>query len=75
MRREETKEAESMARKLRAVLKGADVIEIPPYEKEVIASEEIYRQKDYDKGDYCHEQSFLWGFQKGVDWLKSKIVK
>lgn len=29
------------------------------------ASEEY--KKNYSTGEYCHEQSFLWGFQEGVE--------
>ena len=71
-----TKEdAESMARKLRAALNGADVIEWPSEEDKFDSIDRIYQQKGYAEGEYCHEQSFSWGFQEGVDWLKSKITK
>ena len=69
------KEAELMARKLRAVLKGADVIEMPKYVEEFNAGEEIYIQKGYSDGEYCHKQSFCWGFQEGIEWLKSQLTK
>ena len=26
--------------------------------------------EEYAHGEYCHEQSFKWGFQEGVDWLE-----
>ena len=29
------------------------------------ASEEY--KNNYSTGEYCHEQSFLWGFQEGVE--------
>lgn len=25
--------------------------------------------EEYAEGEYCHEQSFKWGFQEGVEWL------
>lgn len=28
--------------------------------------------EEYAEGEYCHEQSFKWGFQEGVDWLEKK---
>ena len=28
--------------------------------------------EEYSKGEYCHEQSFKWGFQEGVDWLEKQ---
>ena len=37
-----------------------------------IAAKETY-DKDYSNGQYCHEQSFLWGFQEGVEWIKKKL--
>ena len=31
--------------------------------------------KEYANGEYCHEQSFKWGFQEGVDWLEKQDEK
>ena len=28
--------------------------------------------EEYAHGEYCHEQSFKWGFQEGVDWLEKQ---
>ena len=28
--------------------------------------------KEYSHGEYCHEQSFKWGFQEGVEWLEKQ---
>jgi hypothetical protein len=28
--------------------------------------------EDYSDGEYCHEQSFKWGFQEGVEWFKKQ---
>ena len=28
--------------------------------------------EEYSHGEYCHEQSFRWGFQEGVDWLEKQ---
>ena len=28
--------------------------------------------EEYAQGEYCHEQSFKWGFQEGVDWLEEQ---
>ena len=28
--------------------------------------------KEYSHGEYCHKQSFKWGFQEGVDWLEKQ---
>lgn len=37
------------------------------------ASEEY--QNNYSTGEYCHEQSFLWGFQEGVEQAESNSGK
>lgn len=29
--------------------------------------------KNYSRGEYCHEQSFLWGFQEGAEWILDKL--
>lgn len=31
--------------------------------------------EEYAHGEYCHEQSFKWGFQEGVDWLEKQGKK
>lgn len=36
-------------------------------------SERVYN-KDYSTGEYCHEQSFKWGFQEGFDFAM-KLIK
>ena len=28
--------------------------------------------EEYSHGEYCHEQSFKWGFQEGVNWLEKR---
>lgn len=38
-------------------------------------SVEIYHNKGYDKEEYCHEQSFLWGFEEGVDFISNDSQK
>ena len=37
------------------------------FEKMYMESEKRYEEK-YSKGEYCHEQSFKWGFQEGYDY-------
>lgn len=62
-------EAESMARKLRAVLKGAEVVEMP--------SEEEFKENKplkYNASiDYLVGKNFGWW--SCVNYIKSKIVK
>jgi len=31
--------------------------------------------EEYAHGEYCHEQSFKWGFQEGVEWLEEQDKK
>ena len=35
---------------------------------------EIYN-KEYSKGEYCHETSFKWGFEEGSRWQKGQMMK
>ena len=35
------------------------------------ACDERYLE-EYAHGEYCHEQSFKWGFQEGVEWLEKQ---
>ena len=37
------------------------------------ASEEY--KNNYSTGEYCHEQSFLWGFQEGVELAEANSGK
>lgn len=30
--------------------------------------------EDYSHGEYCHEQSFRWGFQEGVEFVEKEFV-
>lgn len=36
------------------------------------AAEETYKD-EYANGEYCHNQSFIWGFQEGVEWAYKNI--
>ena len=40
-----------------------------PEQMYAAASEEY--QKNYSTGEYCHEQSFIWGFQEGVEFSEA----
>ena len=35
---------------------------------------EIYN-KEYSKGEYCHETSFKWGFEEGSRWQREQMMK
>ena len=37
-------------------------------------SERIYN-KEYSTGEYCHEQSFKWGFQEGFEYAKKVKIE
>lgn len=30
--------------------------------------------EEYSNGQYCHEQSFRWGFQEGVEYAEKQIL-
>lgn len=69
-------EAESMAEKIRKVLQGADVIEVP---SKPLGLTDI---KNHHLRGYVPERlsindlkAFALGFWEGCDWLASKIVK
>lgn len=75
------KMVEEMAKKLRAVLKGADVIEMPCEEKCVCSAEEsnLYKTNEgegtlagFENGLH---RGYEIGFLRSIEWLKSKIVK
>lgn len=36
--------------------------------------QETWKEKGYSRGQYCHKQSFQWGFQEGVQWAESRIL-
>lgn len=38
------------------------------YDEQITAADNTYHNGNYDTGEYCHEQSFLWGFQEGFDY-------
>ena len=65
-------EAESMARKLRAVLNGADVIEMPS-ESEAEAESERQLELSVACDDKWTEEAYLDGFADCLHWLKSKV--
>ena len=68
-------EAESMAKKLRAVFNGADVIEMPSEEEIVDAAEEHVEACDEEGYPYADDEDAKAAFGNGVAWLKSKIIK
>ncbi len=35
-------------------------------------ADKVY-QKDYSTGEYCHEQSFKWGFQEGYEHAEKDL--
>ena len=32
-------------------------------------------KENYAHGEYCHEQSFRWGFQEGIEFAKDYLEK
>lgn len=67
--------AEAMAKKLRAVLKGADVIEMPSEEEINEKASELYPSQYNEYAGMYEVPSEKLGFGDCIDWLKSKIVK
>lgn len=65
-------EAEAMANKLRAVLKGAEVIELPSEEE--IWDEANKRYPRRWSGDRENSEKFDV-FMDGAEWLKSQLTK
>ena len=37
-------------------------------------SERIYNE-EYSTGEFCHKQSFKWGFQEGFQFSNKKMMK
>lgn len=73
-------EAESVARKLRAVLKGADVIEMPSEEEiedamKTSVTESIMCVAPYESFTPKATDLLECAWLKGAEWVKSKIVK
>lgn len=79
-------QAEDMARKIRAVLKGADVIEMPSEdeilkaarertERHSIAEVELHKGLGKLYGYSRIENAETVSFKAGVEYLKSKIIK
>ena len=31
--------------------------------------------ENYSHGEYCHEQSFRWGFQEGVEFVEKEMLQ
>ena len=31
--------------------------------------------ENYSHGEYCHEQSFRWGFQEGVEFVEKEMLE
>ena len=48
--------------------------EIITYEKIMEKADEVF-EKDYSTGQFCHKQSFIWGFQEGADCVLEAIQK
>ena len=44
-------------------------------EEEYDLAENIYHDEGYDKGEHCHKQSFLWGFQEGMRHPTDDVIK
>lgn len=67
--------AEAMAKKFRAVLKGAEVIEMPSEEEISKQCDSSAHEMDIDDGETPSSGLYWRGWWNAVRWLKSKIVK
>lgn len=44
---------------------------------ENLSFEEVYEKalkvynKEYAEGEHCHKQSFIWGFQEGIEYAET----
>lgn len=65
-------EAGQMIHKLRAVLKGADVIEMPSEKDAEFESNKLLELSGHD-GDERTEDAYLDGFADCLHWLESKV--
>lgn len=45
------------------------------YEEAMQLAEETFAEQGYNTGEYCHKQSFLWGFQEAYDILTALYKK
>jgi len=68
-------EAEAMAHKLRAVLKGAEVIEMPSEEEVMESCKEIINMCNEEGFPVFNEDDFTAGWNHCYYNLKGKIVK
>lgn len=68
-------EAESMAKKLCAVLAGADVIQLPSKSEIDMEAAKYAEDECLDPALLQSYSSLYDGFLAGVEWLKSKIIK
>ena len=70
-----SKEAETMAKKLRAVLNGAEVIEMPSDEEISKENFSSAHKMDIDDGETPNSGLYNIGWGNAVEWLKSKIIE
>ena len=61
--------------KLRAVLAGAEVIEMPSEEEIITTISSLKHEKDLDDGETPNVGLYDIGFGEAIYWIKSKIVK
>lgn len=68
-------EAEAMARKIRAVLNGAEVIEMPSEEECETFAVELARENAFVSETFSTGADWRMSSRMTIDWLKFKIVK
>lgn len=68
-------EAEAMAKKIKAVLNGADVIQMPSEEDCETFAAELAQEKAFVGKTFSTRREWRMASRMTFDWLKSKIVK
>ena len=39
-----------------------------------LAQEKAYNEMMEEDDQYCHQESFRWGFEQGVDWVEKDLI-
>ena len=39
-----------------------------------LAQEKAYNEMMEEDDQYCHQESFRWGFEQGVDWAEKDLI-
>lgn len=59
---------------LECLLRKLGAINMKTYAQDMHEAQKTF-YKEYFNGEYCHKQSFLWGFQEGCSYKESLFLK